>query len=123
MEVPKTVFTPAPKVTSAVLHLVKRKEPLVQVEDDKYFFSIVKASFAHRRKTLRNNMISFLKNRWIFNSSYSEFCHFHFKYLCSANFSFVNIAYYLCYFWFFLTRYQCGNINACSVGDGGCFCH
>jgi len=63
MEVPKTVFTPAPKVTSAVLHLVKRKEPLVQVEDEKYFFSIVKASFAHRRKTLRNNMISFLKNR------------------------------------------------------------
>ena len=63
MEVPKTVFTPAPKVTSAVLHLVKRKESLVQVEDEKYFFSIVKASFAHRRKTLRNNMISFLKNR------------------------------------------------------------
>src|SRR5690625_6269812 len=63
MEVPKTVFTPAPKVTSAVLHLVKRQEPLVQVEDEKYFFSIVKASFAHRRKTMRNNMISFLKNR------------------------------------------------------------
>lgn len=63
MEVPRQVFMPEPNVTSAVLKLVKREKPAVRVVDEDYFFEIVKASFAHRRKTLRNNITSFLKGR------------------------------------------------------------
>lgn len=64
MDVPKTVFIPQPNVTSSVLKLVKRKEPLVQVADEKQFFSIVKASFTHRRKTIRNNLVSHFKEKY-----------------------------------------------------------
>jgi len=63
MEVPKRVFMPEPNVISAVLKLTKREKPLVQVEDERHFFTIVRASFAHRRKTLRNNLIGHLKGR------------------------------------------------------------
>src|SRR5690625_577915 len=63
MEVPKRVFMPEPNVISAVLKLTKREKRLVQVEDERYFFTIVRASFAHRRKTLRNNLIGDHKGR------------------------------------------------------------
>lgn len=56
MDVPKTVFIPQPNVTSSVLHLTRRKEPAVRVTNEPLFFEIVQASFAHRRKTLRNNL-------------------------------------------------------------------
>ena len=58
MDVPKTVFIPQPNVVSSVLHLEKRKKPLVHVDDEAFFFTIIQASFVHRRKTLRNNLIS-----------------------------------------------------------------
>lgn len=61
MDVPKTVFTPQPNVISSVLRLEKRQEPLVQVVNEEQFFSIVRASFMHRRKTLRNNLRSYFK--------------------------------------------------------------
>lgn len=64
MDVPKTVFIPQPNVTSSVLQLVKRDSPLVQVTDEQLFFFIVQASFRHRRKTLRNNLISSFKDKY-----------------------------------------------------------
>ncbi|MEI3614893.1 16S rRNA (adenine(1518)-N(6)/adenine(1519)-N(6))-dimethyltransferase RsmA [Pseudogracilibacillus sp. SO30301A] len=64
MDVPKTVFIPQPNVTSSVLQLVKRDSPLVQVTDEQLFFFIVQASFRHRRKTLRNNLINSFKDRY-----------------------------------------------------------
>lgn len=64
MDVPKTVFIPQPNVTSSVLQLVKRDSPLVQVTDEPLFFFIVQASFRHRRKTLRNNLISSFKDKY-----------------------------------------------------------
>lgn len=63
MEVPSKVFMPEPNVTSAVLKLVKRQEPPVSLRDETYFFKLLKAAFAHRRKTLRNNITSFFKGR------------------------------------------------------------
>lgn len=63
MTVPKTVFMPQPHVDSSVLKLTMRAKPPVQVEDEAFFFSIIQASFAQRRKTLRNNLNSFLKER------------------------------------------------------------
>ncbi|WP_077303875.1 16S rRNA (adenine(1518)-N(6)/adenine(1519)-N(6))-dimethyltransferase RsmA [Terribacillus halophilus] len=56
MTVPKTAFMPQPNVDSAVLHLELRKEAPVAVEDEKFFFELIQASFAQRRKTLRNNL-------------------------------------------------------------------
>ena len=57
--VPRTVFVPAPNVDSAILKMVRRSEPAVAVEDEKFFFKVSKASFTHRRKTLWNNLTGY----------------------------------------------------------------
>ncbi|WP_438448939.1 16S rRNA (adenine(1518)-N(6)/adenine(1519)-N(6))-dimethyltransferase RsmA [Gorillibacterium sp. sgz5001074] len=56
--VPHTVFIPQPNVDSAVIRLQVRKEPPVQVENEKLYFEVVQASFAQRRKTISNNLLS-----------------------------------------------------------------
>ncbi|MBM6616209.1 16S rRNA (adenine(1518)-N(6)/adenine(1519)-N(6))-dimethyltransferase RsmA [Bacillus suaedaesalsae] len=56
MIVPKTVFVPQPNVDSAVIRLTKRQEPAVIVKDEEFFFEVVRASFAQRRKTILNNL-------------------------------------------------------------------
>lgn len=56
MTVPRTVFVPQPNVDSAVIRLLKRPKPLVEVQDEAFFFEVVRASFAQRRKTLMNNL-------------------------------------------------------------------
>ena len=56
--VPRTVFVPAPNVDSAILKMVRREQPVVEVQDEKFFFKVTKASFVHRRKTLWNNLTS-----------------------------------------------------------------
>ena len=57
--VPRTVFVPAPNVDSAILQMVRREQPAVEVQDEKFFFKVTKASFVHRRKTLWNNLTSY----------------------------------------------------------------
>ncbi|HZK34803.1 MAG TPA: 16S rRNA (adenine(1518)-N(6)/adenine(1519)-N(6))-dimethyltransferase RsmA [Bacillota bacterium] len=54
--VPASVFMPPPKVGSIVLALDKRVEPAVRVKDRGAFFSLVKAVFSQRRKTLLNTI-------------------------------------------------------------------
>lgn len=54
--VPKTVFVPQPKVDSAILKLTRRRQPKVQVSNEKAFFRLTKAAFQLRRKTLWNNL-------------------------------------------------------------------
>lgn len=49
-------FMPAPNVDSAVIRLNIRKEPAVQVTDEKMFFRVIKAAFAQRRKTAVNSI-------------------------------------------------------------------
>lgn len=61
MDVPKTVFIPQPNVVSSVLTLKRRAQALVDVDDEPFFFELVQASFAHRRKTIRNNLLSYFK--------------------------------------------------------------
>lgn len=58
--VDRTSFVPAPNVDSAVIKLKIRKEPPIKVEDEKFFFSLVKACFAQRRKTLVNTVANTL---------------------------------------------------------------
>ena len=53
-DVPPDCFTPQPKVTSAVLRCTVRKAPPVDVADVPFFFQVVRAAFALRRKTLLN---------------------------------------------------------------------
>jgi 16S rRNA (adenine1518-N6/adenine1519-N6)-dimethyltransferase len=58
MTVPPTVFIPPPNVESAVIRLKRRERPPVQVQDEDVFFEVVHASFAQRRKTIANNLLS-----------------------------------------------------------------
>lgn len=53
-DVPRGCFVPQPKVDSAVVRMVPYDVPPVQVEDETLFFSLVKAAFGQRRKTLSN---------------------------------------------------------------------
>ncbi|MBO1515115.1 16S rRNA (adenine(1518)-N(6)/adenine(1519)-N(6))-dimethyltransferase RsmA [Metabacillus bambusae] len=62
MTVPKTVFVPQPNVDSAIIRLLVRDKPIVELENESFFFKIVRASFAQRRKTLLNNLVHFLPN-------------------------------------------------------------
>ena len=55
-DVPAGCFLPQPKVTSAVISLHVRKELPWNIDDEKTFFKVVKASFAMRRKTLVNGL-------------------------------------------------------------------
>lgn len=52
----KECFTPAPKVDSAVIRLVMRDKPPVEVENERLFFALVSACFSQRRKTLVNSV-------------------------------------------------------------------
>ena len=52
-EVQEQSFQPPPKVKSAVIRLLPRKEP-VSMRSEKDFFLLVKTAFNQRRKTLRN---------------------------------------------------------------------
>jgi 16S rRNA (adenine1518-N6/adenine1519-N6)-dimethyltransferase len=49
-------FTPPPQVDSSVVRLVPHGAPPIQVDDPERFAYVVRAAFAHRRKTLRNNL-------------------------------------------------------------------
>ncbi|GAP02386.1 dimethyladenosine transferase [Fructobacillus pseudoficulneus] len=56
LKVPRTAFNPAPNVDSAVVSLTP-KQPDQPVEKPDQLFSLVKAAFAHRRKSLWNNLL------------------------------------------------------------------
>lgn len=47
-------FYPAPKVTSAVVHMDIRPAPAVAVEDEAGYFALIRAAFGQRRKTAAN---------------------------------------------------------------------
>lgn len=59
-DVPAAKFFPAPKVDSAVLRCVRRERPAVAVEDEAFFFRVVRGAFLLRRKTLVNSLSSAL---------------------------------------------------------------
>jgi 16S rRNA (adenine1518-N6/adenine1519-N6)-dimethyltransferase len=61
-------FYPRPKVESAVVGFTFLQEPRVKIEDEAMFRRVVKASFGHRRKTLKNA----LKNGCFFKGEPGE---------------------------------------------------
>ena len=54
--VPPNCFIPRPNVGSAVIRLDRYAEPPVQTADEQFMFSIIRASFNQRRKTLVNGL-------------------------------------------------------------------
>ncbi|WP_404335698.1 16S rRNA (adenine(1518)-N(6)/adenine(1519)-N(6))-dimethyltransferase RsmA [Planococcus rifietoensis] len=62
MTVPKSVFMPQPNVDSTVIRMIKRPEPIVNVIDEDFFFSVTRGSFVQRRKTILNNLQSAMPN-------------------------------------------------------------
>lgn len=71
--VPKTCFSPQPKVDSCIVKLVPKKSPPFNLENEEFFFDLTKKLFNHRRKkvkyTIKNefsindNCIPFLDER------------------------------------------------------------
>ncbi len=56
--VPPNCFMPRPNVGSAVIRLTRYEKPPVQVSNEKYMFSLIRASFNQRRKTLVNGLLN-----------------------------------------------------------------
>ncbi|EAQ98022.1 16S rRNA (adenine(1518)-N(6)/adenine(1519)-N(6))-dimethyltransferase RsmA [Congregibacter litoralis] len=64
-EVPPEAFDPPPKVQSAIIRLTPHQSPLYPDCDSKILEKVVKAAFAQRRKTLRNNLKGLLTDEAI----------------------------------------------------------
>lgn len=60
-DVSPSSFYPMPKVTSSVIHCIRREHPAVSVNDEAFFFRVIRGAFVLRRKTLVNSLSSSLK--------------------------------------------------------------
>jgi 16S rRNA (adenine1518-N6/adenine1519-N6)-dimethyltransferase len=49
-----SAFFPPPKVESALIHMVWKRKPIVDIEEMEWFKKVVRGSFNYRRKTLIN---------------------------------------------------------------------
>ena len=56
--VDRHMFRPAPNVDSAVIVMKRKEKSLVADSDRALFLSMIRALFAQRRKTIRNNLVS-----------------------------------------------------------------
>lgn len=59
-DVGRECFMPSPKVDSAVIKITPYAEPKYNVKNEKDFFSLIRAAFSQRRKTLVNSVSSTL---------------------------------------------------------------
>lgn len=55
-KVPSGAFNPSPKVDSAIVQLIPHGRADYDVNDTQHFAMLVKAAYAQRRKTIRNNL-------------------------------------------------------------------
>ena len=58
IEVPKDSFIPEPEVTSKIIRLNIRKEPIIKIENKEFMFKIIKYAFMQKRKTLLNALVN-----------------------------------------------------------------
>lgn len=58
-DLPPALFYPPPHITSSTL-LFSKKEPLIPENEWKVFIKLNRALFLHRRKTIKNNLTTFL---------------------------------------------------------------
>jgi len=59
--IPSSAFYPRPQVSSAILSLRSRPEPVIPDAEAEAFFTVVRAGFGQRRKQLRNSLASGLQ--------------------------------------------------------------
>jgi 16S rRNA (adenine1518-N6/adenine1519-N6)-dimethyltransferase len=55
-EVSPNCFIPKPNVSSAVIRLTRYENPPIEVDNEHFMFSLIRASFNQRRKTLANGL-------------------------------------------------------------------
>jgi 16S rRNA (adenine1518-N6/adenine1519-N6)-dimethyltransferase len=66
-------FYPAPKVDSALLKLTMRDNPKVTVENEEFFFKVVRTAFRMRRKMLKNSLVrSRLASAKVLETAFAE---------------------------------------------------
>jgi 16S rRNA (adenine1518-N6/adenine1519-N6)-dimethyltransferase len=58
LDVPPQAFSPQPAVHSTVLRMEPFATPPYPSSDESFLFQLVKCAFAHRRKTLRKNLLA-----------------------------------------------------------------
>ncbi len=56
-------FRPAPKVHSSALRLDFPPDPSIRVEDERFFFRVVRTAFQQRRKMLKNSLGGLVRGR------------------------------------------------------------
>lgn len=56
LEVPNNSFIPEPEVTSKVIKLNIRKQPIINPKDKEKMFKVIKCAFMQKRKTLLNSL-------------------------------------------------------------------
>jgi len=60
--IPNTCFSPAPKVDSSIVELIRRTKPPFSLQSEPFFFDMVKILFTHRRKKIKNSLENRYKN-------------------------------------------------------------
>jgi 16S rRNA (adenine1518-N6/adenine1519-N6)-dimethyltransferase len=61
-DVPRTCFSPAPKIDSSIVELIPYKKPVFKVDNEQFFFELTKQLFNHRRKKIRYTIKSLYRN-------------------------------------------------------------
>ncbi len=67
----ENVFTPPPKVKSAVIRIIRNDRQHLNC-DEKLFFRVVKTCFNQRRKMIRNSIMPLLENRELTHPFYEK---------------------------------------------------
>ena len=80
LNVPPACFMPRPNVGSAVIRLTRFEEPPVKAQDERKMFSIIRAAFNQRRKTLANA----LTNGLAYTNEEGRVIHVNRKEVCEA---------------------------------------
>ena len=55
-DVKASLFYPKPKIDSQIIEIRFKESPDFPADDEKFFFSVIKAAFGKRRKTLKNSL-------------------------------------------------------------------
>jgi 16S rRNA (adenine1518-N6/adenine1519-N6)-dimethyltransferase len=55
-DVKASQFFPKPKIDSQVIEIIFRETPAFPVDNEEFFFKVIKAAFGKRRKTLKNSL-------------------------------------------------------------------
>lgn len=79
--VPRTAFTPAPKVDSAIISISNiSHDRFISPQHEQIFFECIKCGFAHKRKLLLSNLKNSIQNvpikiteQWLVDQNYSHY--------------------------------------------------